>query len=123
MTDERARSATEIEARPMNWLVPVTLVLLREGSSYGYELMQRTMELGFQALNPGTLYRTLRKMEKDGLCKSDWETASGGPARRVYSITDAGLAYLDLWVESLELYRQNMEAFFRAYGSGRPHSS
>jgi DNA-binding PadR family transcriptional regulator len=26
------------------------------------------VELGFEAINPGTVYRTLRKTEKDGLC-------------------------------------------------------
>jgi poly-beta-hydroxybutyrate-responsive repressor len=81
-----------MEARPKNWLVPVTLVMLKQWRSHGYELMERTVELGFEAINPGTVYRTLRKMEKDGLCQSDWETASssGGPPRRMYSITDAG---------------------------------
>jgi PadR family transcriptional regulator, regulatory protein PadR len=98
-------------------LVPVVLVILRECTTYGYELMQRTVELGFEAMNPGTLYRTLRKMEQDGLCKSAWETASEGPARRMYSITAAGEAYLDLWVKSLEQYQRTMEAFFQAYRS------
>jgi PadR family transcriptional regulator PadR len=81
--------------------------------------MERLVELGFEAMNPGTLYRTLRKMEKDGLCESKWETASGGPARRTYSITDAGEAYLGLWVKSLEHYQQMTEAFFQAYNSRR----
>jgi poly-beta-hydroxybutyrate-responsive repressor len=123
LSDQRHGPENEVEARPMNWLVPVTLVLLRERSSYGYELMERMAEFGFQAMNPGTLYRALRKMEKDGLCQSEWETASGGPARRMYSVTDAGQAYLDLWVESLELYQQSMDAFLQAYRSTRPRSS
>ena len=105
----------DIQARPKNWLVPVTLVLLRECASYGYQLMESIMELGFEAINPGTLYRTLRKMEKDGLCDSKWDTASAGPARRMYSITDTGEAYLDMWVKSLEHYQRSMEAFFQAY--------
>jgi len=66
--------------------------MLRQWRSHGYELMERTVELGFESINPGTVYRTLRKMEKDGLCRSEWETtSSGGPARRVYSITYNGM--------------------------------
>jgi DNA-binding PadR family transcriptional regulator len=39
----------KIEARPRNWLTPVTLVLLKEESSYGYELMERLEEeFGFE---------------------------------------------------------------------------
>jgi PadR family transcriptional regulator, regulatory protein PadR len=114
--------STDIQARPRNWLVPLGLAMLRQWNSYGYELTERYVELGFEAMNPGTVYRTLRKMENDGLCESEWETASGGPARRMYSITDAGEAYLDLWVKSLEHYQQTMDAFLQAYKSGGSRS-
>jgi PadR family transcriptional regulator, regulatory protein PadR len=111
----RVSKLREVEARPRNWLVPVMLVTLREWNSYGYELMERAAAFGFEAMNPGTLYRTLRQMEKEGLCVSRWETSKGGPARRVYSITEAGEAYLDFWAESLEQYRHTMDTFFRLY--------
>ncbi len=117
-TPSSAGISSNLEARPKNWLMPVTLVLLRQHGSYGYDLMQQIEELGFQTINAGTLYRTLRQMEKDGLCESEWETSSEGPACRMYSITDAGEAYLELWVESLKQYQQNMDAFFQAYKSG-----
>ncbi len=108
----------EVEVRPRNWLVPVILLTLREWNSYGYELMERAAAFGFEAMNPGTLYRTLRQMEKNGLCESKWETSRGGPARRMYSITDAGEAYLDFWAEALQQYQRNMEAFFSMYTGG-----
>jgi PadR family transcriptional regulator PadR len=111
----------EVEVRPRNWLVPVILLTLREWNSYGYELMERTAAFGFDAMNPGTLYRTLRQMEKEGVVESKWETSKGGPARRMYTITDAGEAYLDFWAEALEQYRRNMDAFFSLY-TGRPKS-
>ncbi len=123
MSDEKAEQEPESrvpklrenEVRPRNWLVPVILVTLREWNLYGYKLMERLTAFGFEAMNPGTLYRTLRQMEKDGVVKSKWETSKGGPARRVYSITDAGEAYLDFWARSLEQYRRNMDTFFRLY--------
>ncbi len=117
MTKEEKRE--QLEVRPRNWLVPVILLALREWNSYGYELMERAAVFGFETMNPGTLYRTLRQMEKNGVVKSKWETSKGGPARRMYSITDAGEAYLDFWAEALEQYRRNMDVFFRMY-TGRP---
>jgi poly-beta-hydroxybutyrate-responsive repressor len=108
-----------VEARPRNWLVPVILLSLREWNSYGYELMERASTFGFEAMNPGTLYRTLRQMEKEGIVESTWETSRGGPARRMYTITDAGRAYLDFWAKSLEQYQRTMETFFSLY-TGRP---
>ena len=109
----------KVEVRPRNWLVPVILLTLREWNSYGYELMERAATFGFEAMNPGTLYRTLRQMEKDGVVESSWETSKGGPARRMYSITDAGEAYLEFWAKALEQYQRNMDTFFRLY-TGRP---
>jgi hypothetical protein len=67
-----------IGGRPKDWLVPVVLLSLREWNSYGYELMGRARMLGFGAMNPGTLYRTLRQMEKDGVVEVRWETSRGG---------------------------------------------
>ena len=114
--EPRPGGANGIEVRPRNWLVPVILLSLRQWNSYGYKLLEQAAAFGFVAMNPGTLYRTLRHMEKDGLCESEWDTANGGgPARRVYSINYAGEEYLGFWTKSLEKYRQTMDAFLRLY--------
>ena len=92
---------TNVEVRPRNWLIAMVLVMLREESSYGCELMERLEKLGFGEINLGTLYRKLRQMEREGLCKSEWETSTSGPARRVYSLTD--VAY---WVRDVPTPQQ-----------------
>ena len=116
--DNGRRSAAN-EAWSKNWLVPILLLMLREWSSYGYELMEKMATFGLSAMNPGTFYRTLRQMEKDGMVSSSWDTSEGGPARRMYSITDAGEAYLNYWAESLDQYQRMMDTFFRLY-TGQP---
>ena len=115
----------KVEARPRKWLTPVTLVLLKEESSHGYEIMKRLEEeFGFEEINPGSVYRTLRQMENEGLCGSEWEMAEGGgPPRRTYSITDAGEAYLEAWAAACEQYRQVMDTFSRIYRSRTPRPS
>lgn len=107
------------EAWSKNWLVPILLLMLRQWSSYGYELMEKMSTFGLAIMNPGTFYRTLRQMEKDGMVSSNWDTSEGGPARRIYSITDAGEAYLNYWVQSLDQYQRMMDTFFRIY-TGQP---
>lgn len=111
--DESQNAATDAWSR--NWLVPILLLMLREWSSYGYELMEKMATFGLHAMNPGTFYRTLRQMEKDGVVSSCWDTSEGGPARRMYSITEAGEAYLKYWAESLNQYQKMMDTFFRLY--------
>ena len=116
----------KVQARPQKWLIPVTLVLLEEERSHGYELMERMEEeFGFEEINPGSVYRTLRQMETEGLCESEWETPStkGGPARRVYAITEAGEAYLEAWAKACKDYQQLMDEFARVYSRRAPRSS
>ena len=111
--DESQNAATDAWSK--NWIVPVLLLMLREWSSYGYELMEKMATFGLHAMNPGTFYRTLRQMEKDGMVSSCWDTSEGGPARRMYSITEAGEAYLKYWADSLNQYQKMMDTFFRLY--------
>jgi len=101
----------------------VALVLLREESTYGYELIERLAEFGFEQINPGTLYRALRQMEKEGLSESEWETSNGGPACRVYSVTEAGEAYLASWAEECKKYQHILDSFFLAYACRCPSAS
>ena len=119
----------KVQARPRKWLTPVALVLLKEERSYGYELMERIEEeFGFEEISPGSVYRTLRRMEKEGLCTSEWDVLraeeGGPPPRRMYAITDAGEAYLEAWAAACEKYHRLMDQFARAYGGRRtPRSS
>jgi PadR family transcriptional regulator, regulatory protein PadR len=105
----------KIVVRPRNWLTPVALVILREESSYGYELMGRLEELGFEEISAGSLYRTLRQMEKEGLCKSEWDASESSAARRMYSITDVGEEYLASWAEGCKKYQKVLDCFYQAY--------
>jgi PadR family transcriptional regulator len=102
-------------------LEAVILLSLREWSSHGYEIMGRARMFGFEAMNSGTLYRILRRMEKDGVLESSWETSGDGPARRMYTITGSGSAHLGIWVKSLERYQQRVDDFFTLYGGEPPH--
>jgi PadR family transcriptional regulator, regulatory protein PadR len=104
----------------------MVLVLLKEESSYHYELMERMEEeFGFEQINPGSVYRTLRRMENEGLCSSEWDVRAeeGGPPRRMYAINDAGEAYLESWAQACKKYHRLMDQFARVYGRRTPRYS
>jgi PadR family transcriptional regulator, regulatory protein PadR len=113
----------EIVVRPKKWLYPVILVLLKEESSHGYEVMGRMVEeFGFAQISPAAVYRTLRQMENEGFCKTEWEPIEGGPpAHRVYSISDEGEAFLAAWVEACEEYRRVEETLSGVYKESRTY--
>ena len=93
-------------ALPRHYLRPCLLLLLAEGPSHGYELLEQVRRLGIQGAEPGGLYRYLRAMEKDELVRSWWEPSQAGPARRTYVLTDAGRLALRESVDALRDVRR-----------------
>ena len=55
---------------------------------YGYALVQSLEEKGI-SMDPNTLYPLLRRLEKQGLLASAWETGGSKP-RKYYQITPYG---------------------------------
>ena len=86
---------------PRHYLKPCLLLLLAEGPSHGYDLLEQVRRLGIKGAEPGGLYRYLRSMEKEELVSSWWEPSQAGPARRTYVLTDQGNKALDNSVSAL----------------------
>lgn len=102
-------------------LVPYVLLFLKNWSAHGYQILQTLTLLGFATLDPATVYRSLRQMEREGLVLSNWETGGAGPARRTYTITPTGEQFLGRWAEALGAYQRFLDRFFDLYaGTGAP---
>jgi poly-beta-hydroxybutyrate-responsive repressor len=108
-------SEDTLEMLSTSWLVPFLLLLMRERDSYGQDLTRRVADLGFGATRPGTVYRTLRQMEKEGMVLSERDGFDCRLPRRKYSITVAGEDYLEFWANSLAEYREDMDLFLEVY--------
>jgi PadR family transcriptional regulator, regulatory protein PadR len=59
---------------------------------YGYSLRQALAERGL-AIEEGTLYPLLRRLDAQGVLESDWRL-DAGPPRRYYRLNESGLALL-----------------------------
>ena len=81
------------------------LAFLRRWNAYGYQLVQELARAGLPAFDSTTVYRTLRQLERAGLVSSFWDTSESGPARRMYSLTKAGEAFLNLWMDLFGRYQ------------------
>lgn len=66
---------------------------------------------GFDQNDRATVYRALRQLEKEGKVKSEWDTNAEGPARRIYTLTDAGEEFLNVWANGLDQYRKTLDFF------------
>lgn len=102
-------------ALPRNFLRPCVLLLLRESSAHGYDLVERLRAFGFNGDDPGRLYRTLRALEGEGLVHSAWEHSDHGPDRRIYGLTGAGMEALHGFVPALGETARVIDIFMSRY--------
>ena len=100
---------------PRNYLRPCLLLLLAEGTSHGYELLDQVADLGLDRVDPGGLYRCLRAMDEEGLVRSSWEPSASGPARRTYQLTDEGREWLHVIAGSLAELARSLAVYRRRY--------
>jgi len=100
---------------PKNYLVAWLLVMLKRSHLHGYEIMKELREEFGITADPGSVYRTLRGLEADGLICSHWDPHDHGPARRVYELTNDGALALERWAEALRAYRSTLDGFFRIF--------
>lgn len=95
------------------FIEPLVLRILQEKKkSYGYEIAECLPQyvLTGSTIDGAALYRTLRTLEHNGYVVSSWE-ATGGPARRNYSLTKTGLAHLQEWARLMQTLGKAMIAF------------
>ena len=100
---------------PKNFMTPWVLLVLKQWNLHGYLILQQLNQMGFTNVDHATLYRELRRLEKEGFVASEWETGESGPARRVYTITDAGEEMLSGWTEVVSGYQRMINGFFDLY--------
>jgi PadR family transcriptional regulator PadR len=114
--------------RVVRMLEPALLLLLHQGKSHGYTLLEQLDEFGLGNLNPSVVYRALRDMEERDWVGSIWdEEETQGPPRRVYHITAEGEEALSAWAQELREARSRIDHLLGLYerhmteGEGEHH--
>lgn len=85
------------------------------GPLHGYGIARRIEQVaeGSLALNQGTIYPALLRLEQKGWIKSEWGTSENNRRARFYSITRAGLKQLsletDLWSRTVAMMSRLLE--------------
>ncbi len=92
------------------------LELLSEKPRHGYEIIREMEERsgGLYSPSPGAIYPTLQALEDQDFVSSTTEAG-----KRVYAVTEAGLAYLETHKEQAQGHRERREARWGAHSGGR----
>ena len=84
-----------------SWLKFLILRVIFEQPTYGYDIIQKIEEISYgrHKIKSGTMYTTLRRMEKEKLLTSTWKKSKSGPNQREYYVTKKGKNYLKNYLE------------------------
>ncbi|MFA5844135.1 MAG: PadR family transcriptional regulator [Coriobacteriia bacterium] len=82
---------------------PAVLAALLRDCGHGYDLRKTIEDLGNGSISvdPGGLYRTLRRLEDDGFVSSSWIESEAGPQRRTYELNAEGRDLARDWIAHL----------------------
>ncbi|MDT2595507.1 PadR family transcriptional regulator [Enterococcus dongliensis] len=76
----------------------IVLQKIAKGETYGYEITNYLVDLGFEDIVEGTVYTVLLRLEKKGLLIVEKRKSELGPPRKFYTLNAAGHAYLkEFW--------------------------
>ena len=71
------------------------------------------MAVTHAGLDGAAIYRALRRLEATGCVTSGWDTSGGGPARRLYTLTERGREHLGEWADVMERISASVEVLTR----------
>jgi PadR family transcriptional regulator PadR len=92
------------------------LKALSLSAMHGWGISQRVQQLstGEFAMNQGSLYPALQRLEKSGLISSEWDVTDNNRQARYYELTAAGRRALNTEVENWKRFAAALEAVLRA---------
>jgi PadR family transcriptional regulator PadR len=105
---------SEVPYGTLDLMVLKTLAAL--GPLHGFGIARRIEQVaqGSLALNQGTIYPALLRLEQKRWIKSDWGTSENNRRARFYSITAAGRKQLaaesDSWARTVAIVNSLLEA-------------
>jgi DNA-binding PadR family transcriptional regulator len=91
------------------------LLHLELRATYGYDLRRAVDAARGLTIDPGTLYRALRRFEAEGWVRSRWRESVAGPPRRMYRLTSKGLQELDHIAAAIAALRDAHDAYLHAH--------
>lgn len=68
--------------------------IISEKETYGYEIISKLQEYGFEDVKEGSTYPILLRLEKKKIIASIYKESPLGPKRKYYFLTDIGKEFL-----------------------------
>lgn len=112
-TDNMGNSTTEVPYGTLDLMILRTLDAI--GAQHGYGIARRIEQVaqGALALNQGTIYPALTRLDQKGWIEAHWGTSENNRRARFYAITRAGRRQLAaetaLWERTVAMVNRLLE--------------
>jgi PadR family transcriptional regulator PadR len=95
------------------------LAVLENEDGYGYDIVRRLRDAGFEDIGDATVYGTLRRLFTAGALTTYVVPSDGGPHRKYYSINEQGQATLNHQRLTWNQFSKNMTAILDSTSKGK----
>ncbi|WP_328329117.1 MULTISPECIES: PadR family transcriptional regulator [unclassified Streptomyces] len=92
----RQRTSEKVESQLRKGVLEYcVLALMRDGPTYGVELLCKLQDTKALTTSQGTVYSLLSRLRRDELVITTWQESASGPPRRYCALADSGHAALE----------------------------
>ncbi len=117
--DEEIAASNWLKETQKGYIRIATLTLLSKKPYHGYEIMKEIRERtrGFWKPTPGGIYPILKDLQESGYIQGEWD-AKTRRRKRIYKITQSGMAVLRRALEKENQLADTMRNLFEEYMRG-----
>lgn len=88
------------------------LKIISNSETYGYEIVEKLREYGFEHCNEGTVYPLLIRLEKNNWLSYIKKESPLGPKRKYYSLTKEGMEELQDFLATWNDLKVSVDSIF-----------
>lgn len=90
------------------------LAVMAEGPAYGYEMTKRLRDRGLGIVGEGSIYPLLARLEREGFVETERIASNGGPPRKYYRPSRAGVRALADGIQEWRAVRDALDGVLGA---------
>jgi len=87
--------------------------IISNEETYGYEIVSRLQEYGFNEVKEGTIYPILVRLEKKNIISSVYKESPLGPKRKYYFLTKDGEDFLKEFLKMWNDVKVSVDRIFK----------
>ena len=89
------------------------LGLLKDEAAYGYLIVEKLKEAGFENIGEATVYPILTRLQKRGVLGYDMRPSDIGPPRKYYYLSREGKRELGEFIKNYNALKDSVDAVFK----------